>query len=131
LKNIKQINNLNRAEKAAICSVKARIFMEYPPKGNDIALKFADRARTLDSTEPEWIIIWLKAKGRVRRYYEQYQMPEDDEIDAAKMLCSTKTNARPLIQASKLYMEAAFVNKIKNNKNESKKLYTLSCDITK
>jgi len=131
LKNIKQINNFNRAEKAAICSVKARIFMEYPPKGNDFALKFADRARTLDSTEPEWIIIWLKAKGRVRRYYEKFKMPGDDEIDAANMLCSTKTKARLLIQASNLYMEAAFVNKLKSNQCESNKLYKLSCDITK
>ncbi|CAI6350792.1 unnamed protein product [Macrosiphum euphorbiae] len=130
LKNIKQINNFNRAEKSAVCAVKARIFMEYPPKGNDIALKFADRARTLHSTEPEWIIIWLKAKGRVRRYYEQYKMPGDDEIDAAEMLCSTKTKARLLIQASKLYMEAAFVNKLKNNKDESKRFYNLSYEIT-
>jgi len=93
LKNIKQINSFNRAEKAAICAVKARVFMEYPPKGNDLALKYADQARTLHSTEPEWIIIWLKAKGRVRRYYEQYKMPDDDEIDAAEILCSTKTKA--------------------------------------
>jgi len=105
--------------------------MEYPPKGNDIALNFADQARTLHSTEPEWIIIWLKAKGRVRRYYQQYKMPEDDEIDAAEMLCSTKTKARLLIQASKVYMEAAFVNKLKNNKVESKQFYQLSSDITK
>lgn len=105
--------------------------MEYPPKGNDIALKFADRARTLHSTEPEWIIIWLKAKGRVRRYYAQYAMPEDDEIDAAETLCSTKTKARLLIQASKLYMETAFINKLKNNQDESKKFYKLSYDITK
>lgn len=130
LKNIKQINSFNRAEKAAICAVKARIFMEYPPKGNDIALKFADRACTLHSTESEWIIIWLKAKGRVRRYYEQYKLPDDDELDAAEMLCSTKTKARLLIQASKVYMEAAFVNKLKNNKDESNKYYKLSSDIT-
>lgn len=105
--------------------------MEYPPKGNDIALKFADQARTLHSTEPEWIIIWLKAKGRVRRYYEQFKMPEDDEMNAAEMLCSTKTEARLLIQSSKLYMEAAFVNKLKNNQDESKRFFKLSSDIIK
>ncbi|XP_022179430.1 uncharacterized protein LOC111040046 isoform X1 [Myzus persicae] len=130
LRNIKQINSFNRAEKSAICAVKARIFMEYPPKGNDIALKFADRARILHSTEPEWIIIWLKAKGRVRRYYSQFKMPEDDEMDGAEMLCSTKPNPRHLIQASKLYMEAAFVNKLKNNQVESKKFYKISSDLT-
>lgn len=131
LMNLKQINNFNRAEKAAVCAVKARIFMEYPPKGNDIALKFADQARTFHSTEAEWIVIWLKAKGRVRRYYEQYTIPYDDEMDAAEILCSTKTKARLLIQASKVYMEAAFANKLKNNKEESNKYYKLSSDITK
>jgi len=131
LKNLKKINNFNRAEKAAVCAVKARIFMEYPPKGNDIALKFADQARTFHSTEPEWIVIWLKAKGRVRRYYEQYTIPDNNEIDAAEILCSTKTKARLLIQASKVYMEAAFANKLKNNKEESNKYYKLSSDITK
>ncbi|XP_026822086.1 uncharacterized protein LOC113560423 [Rhopalosiphum maidis] len=131
LKNVKEINNFNRAEKAAVCAVKTRIFMEYSPKGNDIALKFADQARTLHSTEPEWIVIWLKAKGRVRRYYEQFSMPENAELDAAEILCSTKTKARLLIQASKVYMEAAFVNKLTNNREESNKYYKLSSDITK
>lgn len=105
--------------------------MEYPPKGNDKALKFADQARTFHSTEPEWIVIWLKAKGRVRRYYEQYTIPDSDEMNAAEILCSTKTKARLLIQASKVYMEAAFANKLKNNKEESNKYYKLSSDITK
>jgi len=118
-------------EKAAVCAVKARIFLEYPPKGNDIALKFADQARTLDSTEPKWIVIWLKAKGRVRRYYEQLAMPENDEIDCAKILSSAKTNARHLIKASKVYFEVAYVNKLKNNREESNKYYKLSYDITK
>uniref|UniRef100_A0A2S2PAG1 Uncharacterized protein n=1 Tax=Schizaphis graminum TaxID=13262 RepID=A0A2S2PAG1_SCHGA len=131
LKNVKKINSFNCAEKAAICAVKARIFLEYPPKGNCIALKFADQAQTHNSTEPEWILVWLRAKGRVRRYYEQFAMPENDEMDAAKILASAKTNAGLLIKASKVYLEAAFVNKLKNNREESNKYYKLSYDITK
>lgn len=130
MKNIKPINCLNRAEKAAICAVKARVFMEYPPKGNDIALKLADEACNLHSTEAEWIIIWLKAKGRVRRFYKQFDMPDEVEIDAAEMLCSTKTKPRLLIQASKLFMEVAYCHKLKFNQNESNKYYKLSSELT-
>lgn len=123
------MKNLNRAEKAAICAVKALVFMEYPPKGNDIALQFAEQARNLHSTEPEWITIWLKAKGRVRRFYSQYQMPDDDEIDAAEILSTAKTKPRLLIRASKLYMEVAFIHKVNRNHQESKKFYKLSSDL--
>lgn len=123
------MKNLNRAEKAAICAIKALVFMEYPPKGNDIALKFAEQARNLHSTEPEWIIIWLKAKGRVRRFYSSYKMPDDGEIDAAEILCTAKTKPRLLIRASKLYMEVAFIHKLNKNHQESKKFYKLSSDL--
>ncbi|CAI6343167.1 unnamed protein product [Macrosiphum euphorbiae] len=131
LNDIKQINNFNCAEKAAICAVKARIFMEYPPKGNDIALEFASRACNLYSAEHEWIIVWLKAKGRVRRYYQPFDMADNDEMDAAKTLCSTKLKSHILIEVSQLYKEAGFVNKIKNNYNESNKYYTLASNIAK
>ncbi|XP_060836483.1 uncharacterized protein LOC132919152 [Rhopalosiphum padi] len=130
LKNVKEVNSFNCVEKAALCAVKAKIFMEYPPKGNDIALTFADQARTLHSTEPEWILVWLKAKGLVRRYYERFTMPDNDEINAAN-IWSKNTNARLLIQASNIYMEIAFINKLKYNREESNKYYKLSYDITK
>lgn len=124
------MNNLNRSEKAAICAVKAKVFMEYAPKGNEIALKFSEQARNLHSTEPEWIIIWLKAKGRVRRYYDYLnKMPEKDEMDAAEMLSTTKTNCRHLVYASKIFMEVAFHNKINKKFKESDKYYKLSSDI--
>lgn len=130
MKDVKPICSLNRAEKAAICGVKARVFMEYPPKGNDIALKFADEARNLHSIEPEWLIIWLKAKGRVRRYYNQFQMPDEIEINVAEMLCTSKTKPRLLIQASKLYLEVAYIHKLNYNQEESYKYYKLSTDLT-
>lgn len=104
--------------------------MEYPPIGNDIALKFANEARNLHSTEPEWIIIWLKAKGRVRRFYSQFKMPENDEVNAAEILCTTKTRPRFLVQASKLYMEVAFCHKLSNNREKSMEYYKLSSDLT-
>ncbi|XP_060878757.1 uncharacterized protein LOC132951078 isoform X2 [Metopolophium dirhodum] len=125
LKDIKQIKEFNEAEKAAICAVKAKIFMEYPLKGNYIALKFAEQACT-SSTDPEWINIWLKAKGRVRRYSEPFKIPGDDEINAAKMLCSTTTNPKHLIKVYQLYKEIGSVNKFINNDKESIKFFKLS-----
>jgi len=130
MKDVKPVKSLNQVEKAAICAIKSRVFMEYPPKGNDIGLAFADQARNLQSTEPEWIIIWLKAKGRVRRYHDKYQMPDKHEIEAAKMLCATKTaKSRSLIQASKLYLEVAFNHK-RNNNPLSRQFYQLSSDLS-
>ncbi|XP_016657447.1 uncharacterized protein LOC100571226 [Acyrthosiphon pisum] len=126
LKGIKQIKEFNEAEKAAICAVKAKIFMEYPQKGNYIALEFADQARALHPTEPECINIWLKAKGRVRRYSEPFKIPGDDEICAAKLLCSTTTNPKHLIQVYQLYKEVGLVNKFNNNDKESTKFFKLS-----
>ena len=131
LKDVKHVKNFNQAEKSAICAIKAKIVMEYPAKGNAIALNFADQARALHPTEPELIMIWLKAKGRVRRSYEPYKMPDDDEINSADILCSIKTNHRHLIRASQLYKEAGYINKLKNNHNESTKFFKLSSDIAK
>lgn len=129
MKDIKSVNSLSRDERAAIFAVKARIFMVYAPKGNDIALKFADQARQLQSIEPEWTTVWLKAKGRVRRCYNKTQMPGEDEIDAAKMLSLTLSKSRFLIQASKMYMEIAFIYTINNNRAEYKIHNEISSDL--
>ncbi|CAI6349312.1 unnamed protein product [Macrosiphum euphorbiae] len=131
LNDIKQINNFNSAEKAAICAVKARVFMEYSPKGNDIALNFADQARALHPTEPELIIIWLKAKGRVRRYYDPTEIPGDDEIEAAESVCSIKSNSKLIFEASQIYKEVGYIYKTKKNYKESNKFFKLSFDIAK
>lgn len=103
--------------------------MEYPPKGNDIALKFADEARYLNPTELEWVVVWLKAQGRVRRFYHQYQMVYDTEIEAAEMLSKAKTNPHLLYKASKPYMERGFYHKLNKNYEESMKFYRLSSNI--
>jgi len=104
--------------------------MEYPPKGNDIALQFTDQARNIHSTESEWLVIWLKAKGRVRRYYKQFQTPDVHEMNVAKILSTSKTMPKHVIQASKLYLEVAFIHKISFNWKESNKYYKLSSDLT-
>lgn len=129
--NVKPINILSQAEKSAICALKACIFMEYPPNGNEFALKFANEARKLYSNEPQWIVIWLKAKGRVRRLYNvERSMPDNCEVEAADILCS-QTNPKPifLINACKIYHEIAIIYYIRNNKDKSQKYYKLGIDI--
>jgi len=105
--------------------------MEYDKKGIVIALKFADQARTLHSTEPEWIFTWLIAKEKVRRSNELYKMPGDDEMKVAEIFCSIKSHPKFLMKASQLYKEAGQVNKLKNNHKESAKFFKLSSDIAK
>lgn len=129
MKGVKPVITFNTTEKAAICAIKARVFLEYPPKGNDIALQFAKIARDYHSTEVEWIIIWLKAKGRVRRYYYQHQMPDSQEFEAANIL-SQDHKPGSLIQASKLFMEAAYTFKLDKNQEKSDEYYKISSDLT-
>lgn len=105
--------------------------MEYPHEGNEMALKFVNQARCLDSIEPEWIVIWLKAKGRVRRYHEKFRTPDDDEIDAVKILSTTQSKLHILIQATHVYEEAGYIKKMTHDYNESNRFYKLASDITK
>lgn len=105
--------------------------MEYPHEGNEMALKFVNQARCLDSIEPEWIVIWLKAKGRVRRYHEKFRTPDEDEIDAVKMLSTTQSKLHILIQATQVYEEAGYIKKMTHDYNESNRFYKLASDITK
>lgn len=128
-KHIKSVNSLSRDERAAIFAVKARVFMVYAPKGIDIALRFADRARDLQPIETEWTMVWLKAKGRARRRHSKTQMPAEDELDAAKTLSSTLSKCRCLIQASKTYMEIAFIHSINNNRVECQIHSAISSDL--
>ncbi|CAI6353710.1 unnamed protein product [Macrosiphum euphorbiae] len=127
LSDVKPINNFNEAEKAAICAVKASIFMLYPPNGNYIALELASQA----CTEPEWIIIWLKVKKRVRHRDEPYKIPGDDEIGAALKLYDTQSKPELLIQAYQTFKETGFINKINNNHRKSQHFYKLSSAIAK
>lgn len=124
--NIELVNSLTVTEIAAICAVKAKVFIEYPPKGNDIALKFAEQACNLDSTEPLWKVVWLKAKGRVRRYHNRFSMPELNELNAAKTLCSYKTRTQFLIQAAQIYSEAGNFCKFNKMGAEASQYYSLA-----
>ncbi|XP_050540163.1 uncharacterized protein LOC126904874 [Daktulosphaira vitifoliae] len=125
---IKQKSAMNKLEQSTLCAIKSIVFVEYPPKGNDISLDFALEAKTLNSEEPEWLNIWLKAKGRVRRFYSLFEMPDKDEFLAANILSSQK-NPRCLIQATNVYMEAAKYQKRQRNRVETKKLYTISSEL--
>lgn len=104
--------------------------MQYAPVGNDIALDLADQARTLDPTKPEWIVIWLIAKARVRHYQEVLSFPDDSEISAAEMLMSNQNqNSEFYLQASRIYSDIARFYLKKGNKNQTAKYYTLAANI--
>lgn len=105
------------------------MFFEYSPKGNEIALKFSDEACNLNSTEPEYLAIWLKAKGRVRRYHHSFiSIPDTDELNTAKLFCSYEIPSL-LIQASSIYSEAAYYYKYHHMQDKSNHYYQLSSNI--
>lgn len=116
---------MNQTEKAALCGVKAKLFLNYPPKGNDMALKVAEEARFLDPSEFEWIKIWLTSKGRVRRFYDKLKIPDADEIHAADILQTKTTNPRFLLEAAELYINVAKYYYDKNIE-ESREYFKLS-----
>lgn len=103
--------------------------MEYPPKGNDIAIKFVEKACNLDSFEPTWDAVWLKAKGRVRRYSNRFSMPDISELNVAKKLCFYDTSPIILIQVAKVYSEAANVCKFNSMSEDAYEYYSLSNDL--
>ncbi|XP_050432046.1 uncharacterized protein LOC126840397 isoform X2 [Adelges cooleyi] len=98
LKSIKPLSNMNRSEKAALCAIKSKVFVEYPPIGNEISLELAEQARNLNPIEVEWVNIWLKAKGRVRRFYAQFAMPDKNELEAAEILSSATNNPHKAVE---------------------------------
>lgn len=105
--------------------------MEYAPNGNVIALKLADEACNLYSKEPHWIVIWLKAKGRSRRFNNiGKSMPDRDEIEAADTL-SSQINPKPqfLINACKIYHDVAFYNRIIKDKETSQMYFKLGYNL--
>lgn len=120
---------MSEVEKAAIKVIKAKVFMEYPPKGNNIALTLAEQACELHPTDTESLITWLKAKGRVRRFDSQHDMPTPNELSAAKRLSSNETEFRSLIEASAIYSEAAFIQKLQHNNDVSKANYNISSEL--
>lgn len=126
MENVKPVGSLNLAEKALICAVKSRVFSEYAPIGTVISLKFAEQAYNFQSTQPEWIITWLIAKGRVRRQNSQRNIPEQDEIDAARILSKTKSNPVFLLKATKIFISTAINYTIINKNNEADELYWTS-----
>lgn len=117
---------MSEVEKVAIRVIKAKVFMEYPPMGNNIALKLAEQACKLHPTDIVSLITWLKAKGRVRRYNCKLQLPTLNELNAAKRLCSYDTDFQTLIKAADTYSEAAYIHKLQYNYDTSKTYYNMS-----
>ncbi|VVC43924.1 Hypothetical protein CINCED_3A023412 [Cinara cedri] len=133
--NIKPAIEFNQEEKSAVCAIKAYVFMKNPPKGNFIGLKFANEARKLNPTEPEWICIWLLVKGRVRRYnvIKFSKQPDTCEIDAVEQLLSIE-NPKPryLYPVFDVYNEVASYYFRRNpNCSIADKYYKLSIKIIK
>lgn len=115
-----------------ICAMKSKVFMEYPCGDNKIALEFAETARNLNDTEIYWTCIWLKAKGRKRRFDKKFILPFRDELEAAKKLSTYEKNPEFLLYASNVYKEAASALKIRAsspNAKESNSYYKLSVDL--
>lgn len=57
--------------------------MKYPPHGLGLALKCIDEARTHHSN-PEWEIIWLEVKRKIRKYKVSiFQGPSAEELRVA------------------------------------------------
>lgn len=72
--------------------------------------------------------MWLKAKGRVRRFYHACSMPDTNEFNAAELLCSYKIPSL-LIQVSMFYSETAYYYKYQGKQDESDNYYQLSSDL--
>lgn len=132
LKSIKPLSNFNKTEKAMICAMKSKIFMEYPSEDNKIALELAESARNFNDTEIYWTSIWLKAKGRKRRFDKKFILPFRDELEAAKKLSTYENHPEFLLGASNVFKEAGFALKIRascDNIKESNTYYKLSIDL--
>jgi hypothetical protein len=107
--------------------------LEYPPEGNIIALEFAESTRNFNDAELYWITIWLKAKGRKRRFYNKFTLPSRDELEGAKKLSSCEDNPELLLCASQVFCETGFILKksgTPENYRDSNKYYKLSADLT-
>lgn len=106
--------------------------MEYPPKGITITLELAECAQNLNDSEMYWKSIWLKARGRKRRFDNRYALPFRDEFDAAQKLCKYNNNPELLLSAANIFREAGFILKISGtqNYNESIKNYKIAADLS-
>ncbi|XP_050540156.1 uncharacterized protein LOC126904872 isoform X2 [Daktulosphaira vitifoliae] len=129
LSKIKPLFKMNKVEVSAFNGIKCKVFLEYSPTGNKIALELAEISRNLNDTEVRWIDMWLKAKGRVRRYEQKFTLPFREELKAAEKLSFYQKNPAALSRASKVYMEAGFVLKIQNKPHDSEKYYNLASNL--
>lgn len=130
LENVKPRNAFERKEVAAAYVVKAYVFMQYTPVGNDIGLKLVDQARALEPDILEWLVVWLTAKQRIRQYFIQFSMPDKCEIEAADMLLHVKNQkASFMIKALEIYANVGRYYRHNSQLKESNKYYQIASDI--
>lgn len=126
------MDDFEPAEIAAACTVKAYAFMQYAPVGNDVALKFADRARALQPDDLKWLCVWLTVKERVRRYLTQFSKPDESEVKAADMLLHAKNQKIAfLIKAFDTYESLGAHYRHNSQYNVSNMYYKTALDIAK
>lgn len=129
MKNIKPISEMNDQEKSAIHAVKALVFFKYPSKSKRISFQEANNAFLLHPTNTEYLNIWLIAKGRINREYNNYAKPDEDELEKAKNLYDTSKNFYHLYHVSDIFIKVSkYYRHNKLDKNKMIKYFKLSSE---
>lgn len=132
VENVKPMNDFEPAEMATVCAIKAIVFMEYAPVGNDIGLKLADQARALQPDNLKWLAVWLTAKGRVRRYFDTLSKPEECEVEAADVLLRAQNqNVYFLNKAFGIYINLGSYYERNSQLEKSYTSHKIALDIVK
>lgn len=115
MKNIKPISELSDIEKSALHAVKALIFMKYPSLSKRIAFEEAEKALKLNSTEPEWMHIWLLAKGPFNREYNNFAKPDVNETKVAEDLYNLSQTYWHLMSVGNVFIKLSKRTTIKEH----------------
>lgn len=125
MKNVKPKSEFTNIEKSAIHAVKSLVFMKYPSLSKYIAFEEAQTARLLNSTDTEWMHIWLKAKGRINRDYNNFSLPDNEELETAEYLCKMSKSFRHLLNVSDIFAKG-FKGTNVNDEDKRNKYFKLS-----
>lgn len=123
MENVKLQSELNDVEKSATHAVKALIFMKYPFLSKNIAFLEADQAYRLNSTEPEWMQIWLTAKGLFNREYNIFEIHDDNELKIAENVLRISKSFWNLIAVSDVFLK---VYEYTNDEQKKEKYFNLT-----
>lgn len=118
MNNVKPISELNDIEKSAIHAVKSLIFIKYPSISKFIAFREADKALELNPTEPEWMHIWLLAKGPYNREYNNFAKPDLKERKVAEDLYNLSHSYWHLMSVGDVFIKVSlqFTSKEEHDK---------------